>query len=61
MWSEEEFENIHEDDRRKKIPEWILNMSMEELKAEEERLYKESKATPMKKKPEFKSSIKVNL
>ncbi len=36
MWSEKDYEDIHEDDRRK-IPEWVLNMSMEELKAEGKR------------------------
>ncbi len=60
MWNEEN-KDFHEDDRIKKIPDWILNMSMDELKAEEERLYKELKAKPMEKKPEFISSIKVNL
>ncbi|WP_026496485.1 hypothetical protein [Butyrivibrio sp. WCD3002] len=40
--------SVTEDDSRE-IPEWIKNMSLEELKAEEERLFAEMKANPQKR------------
>lgn len=60
MWSEKEYEDIHEDDRRS-MPEWILKMTSEERKAEMDRLYNEMKEHPTSKEPKIIPGIKVNF